>query len=93
MSKYTKAESTEDVLNVMQTYNNEKDFNFSDPELEYHSENCYLFFESRRWSGVKYWPAVVKRWLLNESKKQRYKKPKSQKGKPTARQRIIDNEF
>jgi len=38
------------------------------------AQNCYLYFESRGWSGIKYWPAVAMRWVLTNLDKQIKKK-------------------
>ena len=61
-----KPNSEEDVFRVMQEYSKKKGYSFSDNQLRFMAENCYLYFESRGWGGIKYWPAVAMKWILNE---------------------------
>ena len=61
-----KPNSEEDIFTVMQEYSQKKGYLFSDAQLKFLAENCYLYFESRGWGGIKYWPAVAMKWILNE---------------------------
>lgn len=81
--KNNKPNSDVDVLSVMQKYCQDKGYIFSDTQLDYMAQSCYLYFESKGWKGITYWPAVAMRWVLNNLDKQikpTYK-PKPQKGK------------
>lgn len=69
MGNYNSADNSEEVLTVMKEYRDDKGFRYSDSELEFVAENCYLHFESQQWKGVKYWPAACMRWLLNNAKR------------------------
>jgi len=71
----SKPNNSNQVFETMKSYCKEKSFNFTDRELEYMAEDCYLLFESRGWKGITFWPAVVKRWVLNNiSKRSPYTK-------------------
>ena len=65
MIKTNKPNSDTEVLEVMKGYCQDKGYVFSDTQLDYMAQSCYLYFESRGWVGIKYWPAVAKRWCLN----------------------------
>lgn len=65
MPKPYKPNSDTEVLEVMQKYCIDKGYNFSDTQLDYMAQSCYLYFESKGWKGVTYWPAVCMRWVLN----------------------------
>ena len=90
-----KPESDKDVFSIMKKYCNDKGFNFSDAQLNYMAQDCYLFFESKRWAGIKYWPAVVMRWALNNAhKQQNNKQPYKKKGKQkTVKDIILEQEM
>lgn len=64
MPKNSKPNSDTEVLEVMQKYCQRKGYTFSDGQLKYMAEGCYLLYESRGWEGVKYWPAVAMKWVL-----------------------------
>lgn len=64
MSKQNKPNSTEDVLQEMKKYCQKKGYKFSDNQLAYMAESCYLLYESRGWKGITYWPAVAMKWVL-----------------------------
>ena len=48
----------------MRAYCQKKGYVFSDGQLKYMAESCYLLFESHGWKGVTYWPAVAMKWVL-----------------------------
>ena len=92
----SKPNSEEDVFNVMKEYSKKKGYSFSDTQLRFTAENCYLFYESRGWCGVTYWPPLAMKWCLNnlcKQPKQSYNKSnnKENKGK-TVRQRILEEQ-
>ena len=75
MPKNSKPNSDTEVLEVMQKYCQSKGYTFSDGQLEYMAEGCYLLYESRGWCGIKYWPAVAMKWVLtnvNSQQKGKY---------------------
>ena len=89
--KNNKPESEEEVFEVMQGYCQKKKYLFSDVQLRFLAENCYLFYEGKGWAGCKYWPAWVMKWILNERNKFSkssisYKKSKPQQGSYAKRQ-------
>lgn len=99
MAKVNKPESDKDVFRVMKGYSIKKGYSFTDIQLRYIAENCFLFWEGRKWDKVSYWPAVCMRWVLNEKKKfvgksgkdiMSYKKPKPS-GK-SVREKIMEQE-
>lgn len=59
----------EDVFLVMQEYSKKKGYSFSDTQLRFFAENCYLLYESKGWCGTKYWPPLAMKWILNEKGK------------------------
>ena len=65
MPKPNKPQSDTDVLEVMQKYCQDKGYNFSNAQLDFMAQSCFLYFESRGWKTISYWPAVAKRWCLN----------------------------
>ena len=90
-----KPNSEEDVFTVMQEYSQKKGYSFSDNQLRFMAENCYLYFESRGWGGIKYWPAVAMKWCLNEKGKYDKKTTTYKKPKPhgqSVRDRILEGE-
>ena len=99
MPKLSKPHSEEEVFEVMKDYSEKKGYSFTDTQLRFMAENCFLFWEGRNWDKVAYWPAVCMRWVLNERGKFKgtsgkgvstYKKPKSQ-GK-SVRDKIMERE-
>lgn len=72
MAKISKPDNEDEVLKVMQDYCIKKKFNISFSQLQYLASDCYLYFESRGWAGVKYWPAVAMRWVLNNTKDKKF---------------------
>ena len=99
-----KPNSEEAVFIIMQEYSTKKGYSFSDTQLRFMAENCYLYFESRGWGGIKYWPAVAMKWCLNEKgsyakrnegkydkKTITYKKPKPHG--QSIRDRILEDEY
>jgi len=92
MAKTSKPQSDTEVLDVMKKYCQDKGYNFSDAQLDFFAQSCYLYFEGKGWKGVSYWPAVAMRWVLNNLDKQ-YKQSyiKKDKGK-TVRQQIMEQE-
>ena len=72
----SKPESEKEVFDVMKKYCQKKGYYFSDEQLEYMAEDCYLFYESRKWQNTKYWPPLAMRWVLVNKNKQSQNKPK-----------------
>lgn len=70
MAKMSKPESDADVLSVMEQYCQDKGYTFSSTYLDFMAQNCFLYFESRGWKSISYWPAVAKRWVLTNLDKQ-----------------------
>jgi len=94
--KEAKPTSYADVFSVMKQYTEKKGFSFTDSKLRYLAEDCFLFWEGRKWKGISYWPAVCMRWVLNNLDKQikcSYKsKPKPQGKSKSVREIILDLE-
>lgn len=103
MSKTNKPNSEKEVFEVMREYSKKKGYSFSDTQLRFYAENCFLLYESKGWCNVKYWPALAMKWVLNEARPKSYaeigkfnkgttsyKKPKLQ-GK-SIRQKIMESE-
>lgn len=65
----SKPKDYNEVKEVMLKYCKEKQFNFTDKEIDFMAENCYLTFESKEWKGISFWPAIAKRWVLNNKPK------------------------
>lgn len=65
MQKVHIPNSADEVCQVMKNYILTKKFSFSEAQIEYMAENMYLYFEGRAWAGIKYWPSVAMRWVLN----------------------------
>lgn len=96
MAKISKPQSDNEVFDVMQQYVKDKGFCFTVSKIKYLAEDCFLHFESKGWVGIAYWPAVAKRWVLNNLTKfgtQPVKpyKPKQPKGK-SVRDTILESE-
>lgn len=89
-----KPQNSDEVYSEMKRYSEKKKFNFSDYKLRFMAEDCFLFFEARQWSGVKYWPAVAMRWVLTNTDKQTPKKQQSKKDSniKTLRDKILEQE-
>ncbi len=85
----SKPNSEQDVFNVMKAYCKKKGYSFTDDELEFIAEICYLHYESKAWGGTKYWPPLAKRWILVEAHKRG--KTSRPKGK-SIKKVILDNE-
>lgn len=64
------------VLSVMRKYVSEKGWYFTDQELDLMAEVCFLHFDALGWKGIKFWPSVVKKWVVNEMKYNRKQTPK-----------------
>lgn len=77
MAKVNRPKSVDEVFSVMKDYSQKKGYSFSDTQLRFMAENCYLLYESKGWVGVKYWPPLAMKWILNETKPTRY----AEKGK------------
>lgn len=97
MPKFSKPNSDTEVLDVMQEYSKKKGYSFSDTQLRFMAENCYLFYESKGWCGTKYWPPLAMKWVLNErgkfdKKAVSYKKPKPKYKGKSPRERIMEQE-
>jgi hypothetical protein len=88
----SKPKDEEAVFEVMQKYAQTKRYSFSEPQLRYHAEHCYLYYEGRGWQGCKYWPAWVMKWLLTQNKGvSKIQQPKPSNGK-TVRDLILEQE-
>lgn len=100
MAKLNKPNSDTEVLDVMKSYCRDKGYTFSDMQLDYMSQSCYLYFESKGWKSITYWPAVCMRWVLNNLDKQykgtyKSKPQRSLQAKPqgkSVRQEIMEQE-
>ena len=95
MPKVNKPQSDEEVFTVMKEYSKKKGYSFSDTQLRFMAENCFLLYESKGWCGTQYWPPLVMKWVLNERGKfnkgfSNYEKPKP-KGK-SVRDVIMESE-
>jgi len=89
-----KPHSEEEVFEVMKEYAKKKGYSFTDTQLRFIAENCYLSYESKEWCGTKYWPPLVMKWLLNERGKfnkvvTAYTKPKGK----SVRDVILEREY
>ncbi len=82
MLKPNKPNSEEEVFSVMLGYSKKKGYSFSDTQLRFMAENCYLFYGGKGWAGCKYWPAWVMKWVLNEKGKFNKKSISHTKSKP-----------
>lgn len=94
MPKTNRPNSDVDVLTVMQKYCQDKGYTFSNAQLDYFAQSCFLYFESKGWKGITYWPAVCMRWVLNNLDKQykgTYKPKLKHKGK-SVRNKIMERE-
>lgn len=78
MPRPSKPNSADDVFDVMKQYSEKKRLIFTDSKLRYLAEDCYLYFESRGWAGIKYWPAVAMKWVLNNLERSYKAKPDKQ---------------
>jgi len=82
------------VLTVMRKYVSEKGWYYSDTDMELLAEACFLHFDSLGWKGIKFWPSVVKKWVVNDmkyGKRSSFSKPAPSPAKPdneTLKQRI-----
>lgn len=102
MAKANKPNSDQDVLEVMEKYCEKKGYKFSNTQLNYMAESCYLLYESRGWKGVTYWPAIAMKWVLTNVHSQQagkidvrgqkpYKGTMKREGK-SVRDKIMENE-
>ena len=95
MAKVNKPQSEEEVFTVMQEYSKKKGYLFSDTQLKFIAENCYLLYESKSWCGVKYWPPLAMKWILNERSKFNKQGTRYEKSKPcgkSVRDKIMEQE-
>ena len=102
MPKLSKPNSEEEVFEVMKNYSIKKGYVFSNTQLDYMAQSCYLLYESRGWCGIKYWPAVAMKWVLTNVNSQQkgkygvrgtelYKGKMERKGK-SVREKIMEQE-
>lgn len=94
MPRPSKPQSDTEVFEVMEKYCQDKGYSFSNAQLDYMSQSCYLYFESKGWKGISYWPAVCKRWVLNNLDKQvkyNYKSKVKPRGQ-SVRDKIMEKE-
>ena len=90
---YKKPNTLEDVIHEMTVYCEQKGISLSDYWIRYMAEECYLTFEAKAWDGIKYWPAIAKRWVLTNSWKYKDKKSNKDKSKlqgKSVRDRILE---
>ena len=70
MTKFTPPESWREVLKVMEAYCLDKRFDIRKVDLELISESFFQYYEGIGWmsgrQAIRFWPAVAKRWLLQE---------------------------
>jgi len=95
MAKTHKPNSEEEVFDIMKVYCQKKGYSFSDTQLRFMAENCYLLYESRGWCGTTYWPPLVMKWVLNERGKFNKKTVNYTKPKPSGqsvRDKILEQE-
>lgn len=95
MAKVNRPESADEIFVVMKEYSQKKGYSFSDTQLRFFAENCYLLYESKSWCGVKYWPPLAMKWILNERGKFNKKIPSYNKPKPSGqsvRDKILGQE-
>ena len=85
-------QSEQEVLDVMIEYCKEKNYNFSKTFINYMATDCYLFFEAKGWKGIAYWPAVAKRWVLNNRAKRLPLSNKPYNQGKSIKNRILENE-
>ena len=93
--KSNRPKSVDEVFSVMKDYCQKKKYLFSDAQLRFLAENCYLLYESKSWYGVRYWPPLAMKWVLNERGKfnkgvSTYRKPKPQS--KSIREKIMEQE-
>ena len=62
----------------MKAYCQKKNFYFSEEHLRFLAEECYLFYESKKWKDTAYWPPLVMRWVLTHRFHKTKDKPKPQ---------------
>lgn len=96
MPSKSKPKDYDEVFNVMKEYCQKKNFKFTDYQLKVMAEDCFLLYESKEWSGTKYWPPLAMRWVLNNiSKLSSYTKeptaPPQKKGR-TVRDIILEKD-
>lgn len=94
MPKPNKPNSDTEVLEVMKSYCKDKGYTFSDRQLDYLAQSCFLCYESKGWKGTTYWPPLAMRWVLNNLDKQ-YKntyKPKPEYKGKSVRDKIMESE-
>ncbi len=91
----SKPKNTDEVYQTMKEYAFTKGYTISDSVLKEMAENCFLTFESKQWSGIKYWPPIAMRWVLTNKPKFSYSKPvltkSCTKGK-SVRDRILERQ-
>jgi len=97
--KISKPDNSDEVLDVMRSYNKKKGFGLSEKKLEYLAEDCFLQHTGQGWAGSRYWPALAMRRVLNyvhEYGKHIKSKPKYKDSRPTLKerlQRLYENEY
>jgi hypothetical protein len=88
MPKPHKPNSVDDVYGVMKNYVVKKQYNVSDFTLHLWAEQCYLYYEGRAWASVKYYPAVVMKWVLTNVSKSPDKYMFKSQNKPSTNLKI-----
>jgi len=69
MPKAITPKDSDEVYEAMKEYCSKKQFQVPNATLRFWAEDCFLYFESRGWKGISYWPAVAMRWCLTNIKK------------------------
>jgi len=92
MAKINKPQSDAEVFEIMKDYCQKKGYKFSNTQLDFMAQSCYLYFESRGWKGITYWPAVCMRWVLNNLDKQHRVKPNHKPKGKSVRDIVMEQE-
>lgn len=92
-----KPDNADEILEVMKEYNIKRGFNLSESCLSYLAEDMFLHFEGKGWVGVKYYPAIAMKWILNHvtkfgTKIKQIDKPKQEpKQGPSVREQLLND--
>ena len=91
MGKQILPKDEDEVYEVMKEYCEKKNFTISKPTLKYWAESCYLFYSAKGWAGVKYWPAVVMKWVLTNVHNMKISPPLKKEIGDSVRERVMKN--
>lgn len=97
---FSPPKSSEQVRNVMEKYATSKGWAVSQNSLDLWSEDFYLLWESKQWEGLKYWPALAMKKVLNcvkgysniQNNTSREQPTKSKSSGPTLKERMKEYE-